>query len=399
VEVPKVWATLNGPQLHTSASPTIGDLQSFYASANTILYLSSGTGGAYGTSAGGPALSSATELIVIGSGYGQAMTDGGYSAVAATPQTALETSDSAAFLFSAGADLLLANLRLTGGDVGVKASTAAPLDLFVVDCLFTDQDEWAVYVEDTGGAADDVTVNLYGSMIDASATTGTDHGGIYLEEVEYDVFDSLVKGSHLPSGIGGGVYAESGGGIIDSNVFFENAPAIWISDSSPTISYNIINGNAATDTRGINITTSGDPLLQFNQIKENKEYGVRIEGGTIPTLYRNIIEKNEESGIVFDGSFTGAVMPNLGNIVSSPPSNGQNIFLDNTNSTWADGGNIFVTNISTSVGLPITAENNWWDNLGQGFEPAIRLTIRDGVDWGGGQPIIDINPASPTKPN
>ncbi|UCF30053.1 MAG: right-handed parallel beta-helix repeat-containing protein [bacterium] len=399
IESPPLWSVVTA----TQNSTTVSDLESFFASASTVLYLSSGTGGAYGTTASGPALVNSNDLIVVGSGYGQALTADGFSAVDATPQTALATSDSAAFLFSTGADLILDNLRLVGGDVGVKAATAGSRSIAVVDCVLTGQEEWAFYAEDTGGAADDLLIALYGSMIDASAGTGTDHGGIYLGGVaDYDVFDSMVKGSTLTSGVGGAVFAESGDGIIESNVFFRNAPAVWISDGAPTISYNIMDGNAATDTRGINITDdTGQPKvpeISFNDIFNNDSYGVRIQGGTAPVFFRNVVTDNQESGFIFDGSFIQTPLPDLGNSLF-PNSTGFNSIFGNS---YLDEGlatnDVFVVSGSSPITATITAHNNYWANAN---EASIKgLLIIDGQDLTCvGCPIISVFSPEGSNPN
>jgi hypothetical protein len=112
---------------------------------------------------------------------------------------------------------------------------------------------------------------------------------------------------------------------------------------------------------------------------------------TTPTLHQNTITNNTESGIVFEGSFSGAVFPNLGNVTLSPPGNGQNSIMGNTHSTYA-GANI-VMNLGTNPGITIPAQNNWW---GTANATIIASTIVDGNNslLGPTYPVILFSPFS-----
>ncbi|NOY86011.1 MAG: hypothetical protein GXP52_01755 [Deltaproteobacteria bacterium] len=395
-EDPQLWSTAT---VSISSSPTV--LKNFYAAAGTVLYRS-GSGGAYGTSAAGPVLANTKDLMVVGSGYGTALTADGFSAVDATPQTALATSSGSSYIFSIGSDLTLKDLRISGGGIGVKASTATALELTVQDSVFTGQLQWAVSAMDAGGSTGDVNVNLYGTMVDASSGTGSNHGGVYLKGAVYDIYDSMIRGNELPSGSGGGMFAESGSGVIDSTVFFENAPAIWISGASSVISGNVINGNLASNTRGINITTGGGspetPDIRFNDIFDNAGYGVRIEGGTAPVFFHNVITGNTGSGFILDGDFNQTPLPDLGNYLV-PNSSGfnsiiGNSFLDQSLST----NNVFVTGGSSPGTITIPAQNNFWEYF---TESSIKAFIIDGDDtaFGFNRPIINVFSPEGSNPN
>ena len=378
-EAPQLWSS---PSVSTSSTPA--DLESFYASAGTVLYLSSGSGGAYGTSSSvGPVLANTKDLMVVGSGYGTALTADGFSAVDATPQTALATSSGSSVIFSVGSDLTLKDLRTTGGGRGVSLSAPGPVTLKVKDSVFEKQKGWGIYADDTNGTSGTVQVTVSGVMISASSGTGSNHGGVFLDDTVFDVSNSLVIGQPPASIFGAGIYAQSGSGTIDSSVFFENGYAIWGSNVSSVISSCIVDGNNLSQTNGIAFTgTLGTfPELRYNIIKNNSGSGVDILGKVGPIFLHNTITNNQNAGIFIDYDFSNINdLPVLGdcaafNICSE---GGRNSFFGNS------PYDVIVSGTSSNF-IPIFAQGNYWGS-GISTFAAVDQVIQDGDINGPGTP-------------
>ncbi len=89
------WETPGAGTAYTkTSSSVIASLESIVTSATSgdVIYLSSGTGGAYGDSSTAIVLENSVELIIAGSGYGQAITSANYSAADMTPATIFEST-------------------------------------------------------------------------------------------------------------------------------------------------------------------------------------------------------------------------------------------------------------------------------------------------------------------
>ena len=330
----------------------------------------------------------------MGNGFDQTISEGGNSAITATSKTFLATSLSAASLIRADDDLYLRSLRIIGGQAGVLASANGPLNLTVDDCVFFGQEGWGVKAQDLNGGGD-VQVTVTGSFIDSSEAKNSTvrHGGILLDDVVFDVNGSLVRNHTWPSGSDAGLFIGGGAGTVSDSYFLANQSAIWVSNSSPVIDSCVVVGDPVLATNGVKFTGSGSALnsalLSNTLVDGNQGYGVRIEGGTTPTLHKNTITNNTKSGIVFDGNFSGAVFPNLGNFTLSPPGNGQNTIMGNSNSSLPAGANILVVSSSFPASI-FPAQNNWW---GTAIASQIGITIWDGNDVAG-SPIINYTPFS-----
>jgi parallel beta-helix repeat protein len=367
------------------------------ASTNDVIYLSSGAGGAYGnTGADGLALANTNPIFIVGNGFDQTITEGGISAITATSKTFLATSQSAPSLISAGADLYLRSLRIIGGEAGVLASDNGPLELTVDDCVIVGQEEWGVKVEDLNGGSD-VLVTVTGSLVDASEANNITvrHGGILLDDVAFDVNNSVVMNYNTPSAVGSeaGLYIGGGAGEVSASLFSANRTAIWVHNSSPLIDSCVVVGDPVLTNAGVFFGGGSSGLLSNSLIDGNIGFGVKIEGGTAPTLYRNTISNNTEWGVIFEGNFPGPTLPNLGNTAMSEPGNGLNSFLSNSATSYVNA-NILVT--STSLGgTIIPAQGNWW---GTANTSIVRSSIVDGTTWGGTVPTINYIPVNAVPP-
>ncbi len=72
---------------------------------------------------------------------------------------------------------------------------------------------------------------------------------------------------------------------------------IYIKDSSPNITFNVIRENSATDRGGgIYITGTSSPRIVRNTIEsnwaENWGGGIHVDGNSSPTIQQNIIQNN-----------------------------------------------------------------------------------------------------------
>lgn len=393
-ESPQLWATLNAAHISTLPSPSIVDFQSFYSSANTILYLSSGSGGAYGTSTAGPVLANSTPLTVIGAGYGAAVAASNYNAPGTTYNTILQTSSTASRLLSTGKGLVLRNLRINGGRTGIYAGSSGSISLSVDHVVLVGQTEWGIFAENGTGNLASVDISVIDSMIDASsASSSVSAGGIYLNRVSYSLDDILISQLRGSTGAKAGVYAvrdpgNSGQGEITGSVFEKNDIAIWVENGSPIIASNSIFGIIDT-TNGIAVTGSiGTPILRNNFVEDNDGYGVRLGGEMTPKLFRNYVEvpaDGQAAVLIDEPGFDPD--PDLG--TSGFTQSGENNFITTSFTTNLGPWALEITS-NTASGRNINGGKNLWGHrignsvtiLNAATAPSVRDVIRENGDPG-----------------
>jgi len=315
------WETAGAGTAYTkTSSSVIGSLESIVtsATADDVIYLSSGTGGAYGDSSTATVLANSVDLIIMGSGYGLAVTstlitNAGFSAVAATPMTSIATSQSASYLFSIGADLTLKNIRVSGAvkAVNVHSVSGTTVTVTVEDTVFENQNNWAIFATNMTGNFGSVNIIVNGVMIDAENQGGdsTDRGGIYLDKVKYTLDDTLIANVTGASSFKRtAIYANSGGSTSDTSItisgcyLVNNVHGIWIDNGSPVVTSCVIRNDGLTISNGVNLSTAGTPRFNSNTISGSSNYGVRVGGSMTPIFYRNIIGANGSVGVWVDGT-------------------------------------------------------------------------------------------------
>ncbi len=380
------WETAGAGTAYTkTSSSVIGSLESIVtsATADDVIYLSSGTGGAYGDSSSPIVLGNTVELIIVGSGYGQALTTSSFSAVDATPATAVASSRSSSYIFSVGANLTLKNLRVSGSINAVDIYDIAGTVTFE-DLVFDGLKAWAIYAEDTN-AADSTTlyVSTDNVMIDATdADLANLRGGIHISgaDIDFLIKNTLVKDlTVLSSGEeGGGIFVKNSDGQIDSSVFSGNAVGIWFMNSSATLSSSSVSGGSSGNSNGIRMSGSGSPDLRWNTISGNAGYDVLVGGSTTPIFYRNTVSA---VGSITPGIWVNGpnAVPNLGTFPFA--SSGCNKFqrkLSDPLNTWP----VLSVADTTNAADIINAGSNFWGFITYTGAQVHTFRITDWIDTG-----------------
>jgi parallel beta-helix repeat protein len=361
------------------------------ASTGEVVGLSSGVGGAYGNGTIGPNIPINVPLTVIGSGYGNTITSGhpSFPAVMSTA-TIIEWPVLSASIFSVDADLTLKNIRLLGAENAVRiVDSAGPNpQLSIEEVVFDGQAAWAVHAVD-----DDQVVNIQflDSIVDASQAGSSNRGGLFLDNVVYQVEGSGFYYHTDPEGPsdatiqGAAVQVFDGAGEIADSIFEDNALAIWASGGSPTIFSCTISGAAFT-TNGIDLSGSGiPPIIRNNDIQDNNGFGIRIRGNSEPKLFGNEIHSDSitYSNAVGILILDPGSLPELGKFPWDE--SGCNKF-ESSSSIIED----FVIEVdsSTSAASIIFAGNNFW---GVQFDTGSEIRtykIHDGNDPDNGSAAI-----------
>jgi hypothetical protein len=356
------------------------DLDSVITSASPgdVIFLSSGSGSAYSTT-----LSITQALTLVGHGFGNAVTAGGYSAQGMTPATVLSADSAEPFIVQTRSDLDLSNIRFAGAAVGLNIEDndidSTDLTVTVNDCLFEGQGAWGIYAAKIvpGDTIDQLLLNTLYIGVDASQAASNDGGGIYLGDATYNLEYMDVRGAVASPGYYAGVFITGGSGTVSGSFFDDNAVAIWASGGAPVIASNSIDGSDTLTTAGINLTGGpAYPEIRSNEIAYNSGYGLRIGGEMQPRVRSNIIRNNDGAGIVidFEGSAVDLVSIDLGTTSDS----GSNDLYENDHPSSVLNVQAYVST-STPIGR-IPAERNYW---GFATPEEVNLVIIDGNDSGG----------------
>ena len=379
---------------------TIGNLEALFsgASSGDVIALSSGSGGAYGNGVNPLTIPVLTSMTVLGAGYGSALTSGGVAPAVASTATVLEAPLSAASMFSVEEDFALKGVRLVGAITGISVAGTPGGDpyLSVEDCLFDGQDAWAVFAMDDDSQT---TFDFMSSIIDASTATSTSRGGIYLENISYNVSGSDLFWQTDPLGpadlstVGAGVQVVGGTGTVKDCLFVDNGLAIWASGGSPVIASCYISGATAVNSYGINLSGESDSVeISDNTIDGNSGYGLRIGGEMTPKVRRNVISNNEYSGILIDFSGDGADTLNID--LGKTSDFGNNDLFDNIHPGVTGDTQLYVTSTTPAYGTGIPAEWNYW---------GVASTIVESVVYHGfdapGRAMVDFSPAFNSEQN
>jgi hypothetical protein len=379
--------------LEKQSGANVSDLEAVFSSASDgqVIALSSGTGGAYGDGAMPLTIPIDVNLTVLGSGYGSIDTSGGVSfpAVASTA-TIIQSPVLNASIFSVDADLTLKNLRLLGAEIAVRLSDAgSDPQLTIEDCVFDMQGAWAVYAEDGDGG---VNVQFLSSVVDASFATSSSRGGLFLDNVNFQVEESGFYFHTDPGGPtdstdrGAAVQVFDGVGGITGSIFEDNGLAIWASGGDSTITSCNISSTYDT-TYGINLTGGpGTAHIRRNTIDGNSGYGLRVGGEMDLTLRKNAITNNGLSGVLIDSDLDN---PSLINIdMGKTNDRGNNLLDDNSHpDDVVHEIQVYVTQATSEGPTLIPANWNYW---GFSTAPEVNLAIIDNGDFGGGRATLAI---------
>jgi len=359
------------------------DLAAFFfdAAAQEVLALSSGEGDAFGGIATPFAVPS--DVTIIGAGYGNAATSGGVTPSAASTATVLQAPFSTAAIFGVSGNLDIRGMRLVGATDAISVG-GADASVRVEDCLFDGQDAWAVQAV---GGAWEVEITILSSIVDASVSGDATGGGLYLEDVDYEVSGSEF---YLENGVaeGGAIQVVGGSGTITGCLFEENYLAIWASGGSLEVTSCEIQGGSASDSYGIELTGGpGTAEIQRNTINGNTGYGLYVGGEMELYLRRNAITNNELSGILIDSALPNGDLVNINMGVVGDE--GRNLLDNNSHPSGVAGyeTQVFVTAATSEGGQTIPANWNYWGYI---IINEINLSIIDNGDNGGGRATIAV---------
>jgi len=382
--------------VNVSTGSTINSLLAVFSGATPgdAIGLSTGEGFGYGDSTANLTIPIGVPLTIMGSGFGDGPTSGGFvpdtGAIAGSVATILETGSATSPLFSVDADLTLEAMRLLGGANGVRVvdSVGSDPQLSVEDSLFDKQKAWAVFARDDDQM---VSVEFISSIVDASlADSPSGGGGLFLDNLNYTVVDSQFY-LHSAVAPGAGVQATGGAGNIDNSIFGGNALAIWASGGFPVINSCNISGAAFT-TNGINLTGGpGSAVIRRNTIDGNTGgYGLRVGGEMGLTLRNNAITNNGMSGVLIDSTLGNT---SLGNIdMGTTNDRGNNEFNDNNHPSIPTREiQVYVTQATSAGPTLIPANWNFWgvataaevnlSHIDNGDEGGLRATLAIGSFW------------------
>jgi hypothetical protein len=359
--------------LEKQFGPNVSDFLAVFtgpsaALSGDVVGLSSGVGGAYGNGTTGPNIPINVPLTVIGSGYGNTITSGhpSFPAVMSTA-TIIEWPVLSASIFSVDADLTLKNIRLLGAENAVRIFDSSGPDpqLTVENCVFDGQGAWAVYAEDDDQVVD---IRFLDSIVDASQADSSSRGGLFLDNVAYQVEGSGFYYHTDPGGPtdsadqGAAVQVVDGAGEIIDSIFENNSLAIWASGGEAVIDSCNISGIIGT-TNGIlySGSTVQSPEVRYSYISSNSGFGVQIAGQVPLVFLHNSITGNgsggaDEGGVVIDYDFNNTnTSPILGDCTAFNicQTGGRNSIFDN------NPFDVTVTATSTTF-IPIDAQGNWW---------------------------------------
>ncbi len=354
-----------GTEVASSVPSSLTALVSASYASTAIIYLSSGSGGAYlGTPSSPLLLGNTDPMVIVGMGAGA----GG---------TILEAPSSAACLFSVGADISLRGLRLRGAKVGARTSPAAggALSMEAAGCYFASQARWGIQAAGRAAPAASLAVALSECTFD-SRGGASDNGGANLRYGTVNAFDCTFRKAIDPSegGEASALYLEAPGAAsrVDSCIFTDNAYPLKCSSGSPVISScRFLPGGYSLSNGIILRGSSGSPVLRRNRIESNDGFGVLVRDGMTPILYKNRIAGNGRAGVIVDGA---GARPNLGNGLGggSPPTDGSgyNDIYSNACGTNPDGiSPSQIVNLYVTADTPFSADyiKALWNYWGPGI--------------------------------
>jgi len=200
------------------------------------------------------------------------------------------------------------------------------------------------------------TLHIQNTIIDADTLiVGVADTGSVVCFVNGEDSTSIIQGFTLCNGIGTGIYGD-----------YSRGGGIYCRESSPTINYNIINGNFASPKGGGIHCYESSPIITNNTISANTALlggGVHFMRHSFPIVYKNIITANSATdkggGIHIEG------------IDCSPTIAYNNI---NGNTANFSGGGIFIEGIDTHPRI-----------IGN-------IIFNNSADCGGGIYCFDTNP-------
>jgi parallel beta-helix repeat protein len=160
-----------------------------------------------------------------------------------------------------------------------------------------------------------VGIMLYDSsnhIITGNNVLSNNNYGIYL----YDSSDNTISNNNVSLNTAWGIYLTyaSNNNISNSNISSNDGGGIWLRHSTEdNIIYNNTigwNGRTATTGVGIRCTDNNNPIITYNDILSNDDYGVLSGGGSDPTIHNNTISgnpvygvKNEDSGVYIHAEY------------------------------------------------------------------------------------------------
>jgi|GEM_PF-6375510 len=366
-----------------STGATTGSLLAFFsaAGAGEVLALSSGSGYAFGSAGTALNVPVNVDLTVLGAGRGDDETSGGIVPPGNPIATILQTSAVTPAIFQVSANLTLRNIRLVGAENGIHVE-GADAAVMIQDCLFDRQNAWAVRAV---GGGDAISIRFLSNVVDASSSNDASGGGLYLDDVEYEVSGSsfYLKNDDAE---GAAVQVVGGSGTVDDSIFQENYLAIWASGGSPVITdCNILGGSY-----GINLTGESDSIeILRNTIDGHFYWGLLIGGSMTPLVRENIISNNGRSGIYID--FTGPSSNVMDIDLGKDIDPGLNDLFDNFYPEipeFPDTVEVFVSSRTGVPDIPIPADGNYW---GTSVPTAVRGRIYDGYQTSDNRARLNYN--------
>ncbi len=381
--------------LEKQSGSAVTNLENMFAGASSgqVIGLSSGVGGAYGNNTTGPSIPIDVTLKIVGSGYGSTVTSGGLNfPAAASTATFIQSSVSSVSIFSVDADLTLKGMRLLGAENAVRIFDSAGPDpqLTVESCVFDGQGAWAVYAED-----DDQVVNIrfLDSIVDASQADNSSRGGLFLDNVAYQIEGSEFYYHTDPGGPtdgadqGAAVQVFDGAGEIIDSIFEDNALAIWASGGDAIITSCNISSTVDT-TYGINLTGGpGAANISRNTIDGHTGYGLRVGGEMELILRKNAITNNGLSGVLIDSELNNPSLININ--MGTSTDKGNNLLDDNDHPNGIAGyeTQVYVTQATQEGSTWIPANWNYW---GYASRTEVDFAGVDNGENGGGRATLAI---------
>jgi len=224
----------------------------------------------------------------------------------------------------------------------------------------------------------DSTTRLDGFTI----TNGTSPGesGIYISagstlQVSYNKI-TASGGNTAYNFWQGGIYVVNSSPLITSNIISGNSGSgIFVSNCSPTIKNNLITGNEGNSYRGGGLTIEGStssPTISYNIIVNNSLEGIRCNNSSRPQIINNTIAGNSAGGIQMGGFAKGSASPDIINniiafntgyginedVASVPGRVWYNLFQANSSGLYRDGGTTDYYTVSSLNSSVAECKNN-----------------------------------------
>jgi uncharacterized repeat protein (TIGR01451 family) len=223
-------------------------------------------------------------------------------------------------------------------------------------------------------------------------------GGIYVHYASVTIRDCTIYDNQAPDE-GGGLYLDSAGAIVSTNVFTGNSAGkgagLYLSHSSATVSGNVLSSGSATDGGGVylshsdatltlntisrNSATNGagmylyfsDPALTRNELLRNTAQG---QGGGLalwyshPNLINNILAGNQAGG-AGAGLYLHGSSPDLLHTTIAGDGSGQGVAVTRLGTNHSNPSLANTILVGHAVGISVTAGNT---------------AVLEGTLWGSG---------------